>query len=80
MCLGTRAEAEPLIMKGYEGMKSRESTIRSFNKHLLAEAAERVALWRETAGDPDALRRWCAEKCPPIPNRSACDNFTGRSD
>jgi serine/threonine protein kinase/tetratricopeptide (TPR) repeat protein len=62
---GRRAEAGPFILEGYEGMKSRELTIRSFNKQLLAEAAERAALYREKADDPDVVRRW-RERKPPV--------------
>jgi tetratricopeptide (TPR) repeat protein len=50
---GKLAEAEPLIVQGYEGMKAREATIPSEGQPLLTEAAERLVLLYEQTGRPD---------------------------
>ncbi len=58
------AEAEPLLRKGYEGMKRREAKIAPQEKIRLAEAAERLIALYETTG-----RSAEAEKLRPELNR-----------
>ncbi|MGO9914866.1 MAG: tetratricopeptide repeat protein, partial [Isosphaeraceae bacterium] len=50
---GKLAEAEPLIVQGYEAMKAREATIPSEGQPLLTEAAERLVLLYQQTGRPD---------------------------
>jgi tetratricopeptide (TPR) repeat protein len=52
------AEAEPLILQGYEGMKAREAKIPAPSKKYLAEAAERVVKLYEAWGKPDKAAQW----------------------
>jgi tetratricopeptide (TPR) repeat protein len=55
---GKYAEAEPLIVPGYEGMKLREGTIPSQGRPRLDEAAERVVRLYEAWGKPDKAAAW----------------------
>jgi serine/threonine protein kinase len=55
---GKYAEAEPLVVPGYEGMKARAATIAAQVKHRLLEAAERVVRLYEAWGKPDTAREW----------------------
>ena len=50
---GRYAEAEPLIVAGYEGMKAREARILPRGQVRLREAAERVVRLYEAWGKPD---------------------------
>jgi hypothetical protein len=52
------AEAEPLLLRGYEGMKAREKTIPSLDKVRLREAAERVIRLYEEWGKFDQAAVW----------------------
>jgi hypothetical protein len=60
------AEAEPLLLQGYEGMKQREATIPTQGKQRLPEAAERLVALYEATGRADEARAWRA-KLPPAP-------------
>ena len=55
------AEAEPLILQGYEGLKAREAKIPAPSKKRLTEAAERVVKLYEAWGKPDQATRWRRE-------------------
>jgi hypothetical protein len=59
------AEAEPLIVSGYEGMKARETKIPPSGKPLLAEAAERVVNVYEAWGKKDKAAEWRARLAKP---------------
>ena len=61
------AEAEPLLLAGYEGMKTRESTIPTAVKFLVIEAADRLIELYCAMGKPDEVKKWRAEraKYPP---------------
>jgi serine/threonine protein kinase/tetratricopeptide (TPR) repeat protein len=52
------AAAEPLIVSGYEGMRSREVKIPWQSKPRLAAAAERVVKLYEAWGKPDKAAAW----------------------
>jgi hypothetical protein len=52
------AEAEPLIVAGYEGMKARESEIPPPSRPLLPEAAARVIRFYEAWGKPEQAAEW----------------------
>ena len=52
------AEAEPLIISGYEGMKAREAKIPPPGKPRLTDAAERVVKLYEAWGKKDKAAEW----------------------
>jgi hypothetical protein len=55
------ADAEPLILAGYEGMKAREVTIPAQAKHQLREAAERAVRLYEGWGKDGKAAEWRAK-------------------
>jgi tetratricopeptide (TPR) repeat protein len=55
---GRYAEAEPLVVQGYEGMRAREAKIPAPNKPRLFEVAERVARLYEAWGKPAHAQAW----------------------
>ena len=57
------AEAEPLLLQGYEGMKQREAQIPQAGKVRLAEATERLVRLYEATNQPENARTW-REKLP----------------
>jgi hypothetical protein len=57
---GKYAEAEPLIVPGYEGLKAHGATIPPLNKPCLNEAAERVVRLYEAWGKPEKAAEWKA--------------------
>ncbi len=52
------AEAEPLLVQGYEGMKAREAKIPPQSKKRLTEAAERIVQLYDAWGKPDQAAEW----------------------
>jgi hypothetical protein len=58
---GRHAEAEPLIVDGYEGMKARAARIAVPDRPRLREAAERVVHLYEGWGRPDQAAAWKAK-------------------
>src|SRR5262249_16777357 len=52
------AEAEPLLLQGYEGMKQREATLVDVEKRRIAETAERVVGFYESTNQPEKARAW----------------------
>jgi len=62
--LGQRkyAEAEPLLLAGYEGMKRREKAIPAQGKDRLPEAVERLVQLYEATDKKDAVKKWQAER------------------
>jgi hypothetical protein len=59
------AEAEPLIVSGYEGMKAREAKIPPPSKSRLAEAAHRVVKLYEEWGKKEKAAGWRARLAKP---------------
>jgi hypothetical protein len=57
---GKSAEAEPLILGGYEGLKARQARIPQPARPRLAEAAERVVQLYEAWNRPDRAAAWKA--------------------
>ncbi|HWE37864.1 MAG TPA: tetratricopeptide repeat protein [Isosphaeraceae bacterium] len=57
---GRHAEAEPLIVEGYEGLKARAATIPPRGKPRLPEAAEQVVRLYESWGKPEKAAAWRA--------------------
>jgi hypothetical protein len=55
------AEAEPLIVPGYEGLKAHEAKIPPPGKVRLPEAAERVVRLYEAWGKPEQATAWKAK-------------------
>jgi tetratricopeptide (TPR) repeat protein len=55
---GRYAEAEPLLVHGYEGMMVRQARIPASNKPRLLEAAERIVRLYEAWGRPDKATEW----------------------
>ena len=55
---GKYAEAQPLILAGYEGFKSREATILPQGKRRVPEAAERVVKLYQAWGKPEKAAEW----------------------
>ena len=54
-------DAEPLLLKGYEGMKAREKTIPPQGKVFLVEATERLVQLYEATGNAAEAERWRKE-------------------
>ena len=52
------ADVEPLLLKGYEGMKAREKAIPPQGKVRLTEAMERLVQLYEQTGKKDEAARW----------------------
>ena len=63
------AEAESLLVQGYEGMKQREANIPAVYKVRLTEALEGLVQLFEARSNPNEAARWRAElaarKAPP---------------
>jgi eukaryotic-like serine/threonine-protein kinase len=55
------ADAEPLLIGGYEGLKAREATIPAPRKKDLAEAAARIIPFYEAWGQPEKAQLWRAK-------------------
>ena len=55
---GQYAEAEPLVVAGYEGMKAREARIAVPVRSRIREAAMRVAHQYEGWGQPEKAAAW----------------------
>jgi hypothetical protein len=56
------AEAEPLLLNGYEGMKQRAKTIPPPGKAWLPEAAQRLVQLYEAMAKKDEAARWRSEQ------------------
>ncbi len=52
------AEAEPLLLQGYEGMKQREATLGGDERRRLIETGERVVRFYEVTNQPEKAREW----------------------
>jgi hypothetical protein len=55
------AEAEPLVVAGYEGLKAREAKIPAVSKAHVRNAAAQVVHLYEAWGKPDLARSWAAK-------------------
>jgi eukaryotic-like serine/threonine-protein kinase len=58
---GKVAEAEPLLIRGYEGMKKREATMPASGKVYLTEVLERLVQVYEAMNKPDEAAKWRRE-------------------
>jgi eukaryotic-like serine/threonine-protein kinase len=52
------AEAEPLLLSGYEGMIQRESTMSAFDQFNLAEIGESIVKLYQSWGKPEEAAEW----------------------
>jgi serine/threonine protein kinase/tetratricopeptide (TPR) repeat protein len=52
------AEAEPLLVQGYEGLKAREAQIPAHRKKNFTEAAQRIVPFYEARGQSDKANAW----------------------
>jgi hypothetical protein len=52
------AEAEPLLVQGYENMKRAEATMTANWRYRLPEAGERVIRYYEETNQPEKAREW----------------------
>jgi hypothetical protein len=64
-CRQEYAEAEPLLIDGYEGLRAREAKIPAPHKKKLAEAAARIVPFYESWGHPEKAAQW-REKLGPL--------------
>jgi serine/threonine protein kinase len=78
--LGQRkyAEAEPFLLKGYEGMKGREKTIPPQGLVRLPEAADRLVELYTALGKPGEAARWRAERAEYPPPTAPPPRAAGR--
>jgi eukaryotic-like serine/threonine-protein kinase len=56
------AEAEPLLLAGYEGMKQREAAIPEQGKVRLPEALDRLIDLYTATDKPGDMKKWRAER------------------
>jgi serine/threonine protein kinase/Tfp pilus assembly protein PilF len=54
-------EAEPLLLDGYAGVKSRESTMPASNRGLIVSAAKRLVALYAAWGKPEEAEKWLTE-------------------
>ena len=59
------AEAEPLLLRGYEGLSRRKSAIPPEARDRLPEAIDRLVELYEATGRPDDAKKWKAERSRP---------------
>ncbi len=52
------ADAEPLLLKGYEGMKAREKTITAAAGRFIPEALDRLIELYTATNKPDEVKQW----------------------
>jgi hypothetical protein len=65
------AEAEPLLLRGYEGMKQQEATLPANEKGRMAEAGQRVVRFYEATNQPEKARVWREKVKSPLPDRAS---------
>jgi tetratricopeptide (TPR) repeat protein len=56
------ADAEPLLLEAYAGLKDRESSITKFNRVIIVEAADRLVDLYEATNNAEELQKWQAER------------------
>jgi eukaryotic-like serine/threonine-protein kinase len=71
--LGQRqyAEAGPLLLKGYEGMKRHEKAIPPPGAARIPEAVDRLVEWSTATNRPDEAMKWRAERAKYPPPKEA---------
>jgi WD40 repeat protein/tetratricopeptide (TPR) repeat protein len=56
------AEAEPMLLKGYRGMRERESTIPPIGKDRIPDALDRLVELYVALDKPEEVKRWQTER------------------
>jgi WD40 repeat protein len=56
------SDAEPLLLKGYQGMKERDKTIPSQGRVRLSEAVDRLIELYSATNKPDEVKKWRTER------------------
>jgi hypothetical protein len=56
------ADAEPLLLQGYQGMKQREKTIPALGSTRIPEALDRLIDLYTATIKPDEVKKWRAER------------------
>jgi serine/threonine protein kinase len=56
--LGRYAEAEPLLLRGYEGQKEREAIMPATERRRMTEAGQRVAFFYRLTQQPEKAQAW----------------------
>jgi hypothetical protein len=64
------ADAEPLLLKGYEGMKLREKTIPPQASSRISEALDRLIELYLATDRPDEAKKWQAERARYQPGKN----------
>ena len=70
------ADAEPLLLAGYEGMKQREKSIPPQGKIRLPQAVERLVQLYEALDKKDEVARWTKERDAILVSQSATPDVT----
>ncbi len=65
------AEAEPLLLQGYEGMRQREVMLPIEERRLLVAAGERVVRFYEVTNQPEKARAWRERVKPKLPDATS---------
>jgi serine/threonine protein kinase len=60
--LNKYADAEPLLLKGYDGMKAREKTIPLLDAARIPEALDRLIELYTATKNPDEVKKWQVER------------------
>jgi tetratricopeptide (TPR) repeat protein len=56
------AEAEPLLVKGYDGLKAREKTIPPQGRARIPEALDRLIAFYTAVDKPEEVKKWQTER------------------
>jgi tetratricopeptide (TPR) repeat protein len=67
------AEAEPLLRRGYEGLKARERSIQADDRTCLTEALERLVQLYDAWGKPEKAKEWRAKQVTPEPPKQPAE-------
>ena len=51
-------DAEPMLLEGYDGMKTREAKIPAGGKHYIVEAATRLVRLYDALGQDEKAAQW----------------------
>jgi eukaryotic-like serine/threonine-protein kinase len=63
-------DAEPLLLKGYEGMKAREKTIPKAGETRIPEALDRLIELYTVTNKPDEAKKWRVERAKYLPEQA----------
>ena len=64
------ADAEPLLLKGYEGMKQREKLIPPQGNTRIPDALDRLIELSTATNKPDDAKKWQSERAKyPVPKQ-----------